>query len=107
MSTTTLVTETPSGEPVAGGGAFPDVYTLTETRARSGPVGLSEQEQEYGDQAAGSTAAISADGSTVAWLGMNVSEQVSSTEAQRDPQLPHRAAKQNCLRNVGAAMRFW
>lgn len=69
--TTTLMTVTQEAggaqqaTPVEGGGAFPDAY--------------SQARGAYG----GSTAAISADGSTVAWFGMNVGAQVSPAEASR------------------------
>jgi hypothetical protein len=72
--TTTLVTATPNGEPVPGGGAFPDAWTM-----------------RYGDSS-GSTAAISAEGGTVAWFGMNVAAQVSSAEAAREPALGSEAS---------------
>jgi hypothetical protein len=83
--TTTLVTVavTPEGVPecqpddvqecqpvaVAGGGAFPDVYAI-------GHLAPSR-----------STAAISANGTAVAWFGMNVASQVSAAEAAREPAL--------------------
>ncbi|MCL2770349.1 MAG: hypothetical protein FWD42_09630, partial [Solirubrobacterales bacterium] len=73
--TTTLVTSTPAGAPVMGGGAFPDAFALANG-AQLGSIGLENGQTQLGDQAAGSTAAISADGSTVAWLGMNVPAQV-------------------------------
>jgi hypothetical protein len=71
---TSLVTTTPEGEPVPGGGAFPDSY-------------------DNRFEEAGSTAAISADGSTVAWFGVNVAEQVSEAEAAREPALNSLAGK--------------
>jgi hypothetical protein len=76
--TTTLMTVTreegsvQSGTPVEGGGTFPDVYSVSP-------------HHHGGD--GGSTAAISADGSTVAWFGMNVGAQVSEAEASREPAL--------------------
>jgi hypothetical protein len=84
--TTTLVTTEGEGEgepkPVAGGGAFPDSYSLSQL---SGLTITPETSSAYGNQPAGSSAAISADGSTVAWVGMNVSKQVSAAEAVREP----------------------
>jgi hypothetical protein len=67
--TTTLITVTPEGKPVAGGGAFPNAYAL----GLGAPFA--------------STAAISADGNAVAWYGTNVAEQVSATELGREPEL--------------------
>jgi Tol biopolymer transport system component len=65
--TTTLVSATPSGEATPGGGAFPS----TESEQKNlGSIDTT------GSQPAGSTAAISADGSTVAWLGTNIPAQV-------------------------------
>jgi Tol biopolymer transport system component len=61
--TTTLVSTTPSGEATPGGGAFPS--------SASEQKGVPSMEA-----AAGSSAAISADGSTVAWLGTNIPFQV-------------------------------
>ena len=89
--TTTLVTTTPEGRPAAdggrpveGGGAFPDAYALSElTETSIGP----EVGYGYDDQPAGSSAAISADGEAVAWMGMNVAAQVSAAEAAREPSL--------------------
>jgi Tol biopolymer transport system component len=92
---TTLVTATPGGQPAPGGGAFPSIYALKETLTqRSVAIGLQGgvSQPRFGDQAAGSTAAISADGSTVAWLGMNLWAQVPAAEAQREPQLTEEAS---------------
>jgi hypothetical protein len=58
--TTTLVSVTPEGDPAPGGGAFP-------------ANGVDGNHNE-----GGSSAAISADGSTVAWQGTNVPAQVPS-----------------------------
>jgi hypothetical protein len=71
--TTTLVSVTPDGGPVQGGGAFPS----TESFAHGTLANIS----------GASSAAISADASTVAWLGTNVSAQVSAAEAARAPSL--------------------
>jgi hypothetical protein len=68
--TTTLVSATPEGEPTPGGGAYPSL--------ESEPVGAAIQFAVAGDQPTASSAAISADGSTVAWEGTNVPEQVPS-----------------------------
>jgi hypothetical protein len=92
-NTTTLVTQDEAGDPAVGGGAFPDEYTLTQTPARFSSVGLEQSSAAYGDQPSGSTAAISADGSTVAWVGMNVSSQVSPAEAARSPSLVGESAE--------------
>jgi hypothetical protein len=67
--TTTLVTATPQGQPTQGGGAFPS--------AESEQKGVRPTETTS-EEPVGSSAAISADGSTVAWLGTNVALQVSS-----------------------------
>ena len=75
--TTTIVSVAPDGEATPGGGAYPS--TLSETEMPRG--GLDESRYNFGDQFTGSSAAISADGSTVAWLGTNVSEQVPGAEA--------------------------
>lgn len=75
--TTTVVSVTPGpdGKPATGGGAYPSAYS--ESRLTSSVEPLNPSRRQFGDQITGSTAAISADGSTVAWLGTNVSEQVS------------------------------
>ncbi|MCL2769503.1 MAG: hypothetical protein FWD42_05255, partial [Solirubrobacterales bacterium] len=67
--TTTLVSATPAGQPVAGGGAYPSLESEPEGRI------LLEPPRE---QPTASSAAISADGSTVAWEGTNIPEQVPS-----------------------------
>jgi hypothetical protein len=67
--TTTLVTVTPSGEAIPGGGAYPSQETEPRT------IGTTEP---FGEEPTDSTAALSADGSTVAWLGTNVPLQVPS-----------------------------
>jgi hypothetical protein len=92
--TTMLVTATPGGQPVPGGGAFPSTYAIKETPAKSDAIGLRREDTQprVGDQAAGSTAAISADGSAVAWLGMNLWAQVSPAEVQREPQLTEQSS---------------
>jgi WD40-like Beta Propeller Repeat len=66
---TTLVSATPAGQATPGGGAFPS----SESESR---LGSTSEAAQWGDQITGSTAAISADASTVAWLGTNVPEQV-------------------------------
>lgn len=66
--TTTLVSVEPDGQPTPGGGAFPS----EASEARALTIGSSQ----IGDQITGSTAAISGDGDTVAWLGTNVPAQV-------------------------------
>jgi Tol biopolymer transport system component len=90
-NTTTLVTTTPNGQATPGGGAFPSTESLANI-AGDPTVGLARFQERDGDQAAGSTAAISADASTVAWLGTNVSAQVSAAEAERAPSLIGRPA---------------
>jgi hypothetical protein len=62
---------TPAGLPVPGGGAYPSDGELS---------GRIEEELPYGDERSHSTAVISADGSTVAWLGTNISQQVAGGE---------------------------
>jgi hypothetical protein len=71
--TTTLVSATPAGQATPDGGAFPS----GESESVSGGVRVPEV-NEYADEPAGSSAAISADASTVAWLGTNVPYQVPS-----------------------------
>jgi hypothetical protein len=63
LKTTTLVSATPAGLPTPGGGAYPSTASEPE-------VSLT------GSQPSASSAAISGDGSTVAWEGTNVPEQV-------------------------------
>jgi WD40-like Beta Propeller Repeat len=65
--TTTLVSVEPDGQATAGGGAYPSVAS----------------EQRLAGQTVEASAAISADGSTVAWEGTNVPAQVpSATEIE-------------------------
>lgn len=85
--TTTLVSVTPAGVAVPGGGAFPSTATLTESKLPSERVQLELPQQQWGDEATASTAAIDADGNAVAWLGTNVAAQVSAAEAARAPAL--------------------
>jgi WD40-like Beta Propeller Repeat len=70
--TTTLVSVTPTGQPTPAGGAFPS------SESEESPTVNIPEFAEYGDQPTGSSAAISADASTVAWMGTNVPEQVPS-----------------------------
>jgi hypothetical protein len=70
--TTTVVSVTPDGQPTPGGGAFPSEETETY-QLRAGSTQL-------GDQITASTAAISGDGSTVAWLGTDVPAQVPGSQ---------------------------
>jgi WD40-like Beta Propeller Repeat len=66
--TTTLVSLTPEGAPTPGGGAFPSA----EEEQHTGSSQVATESQEP----VASSAAISADGSTVAWQGTNVPAQV-------------------------------
>jgi hypothetical protein len=66
--TTTLVSVTPAGQPTPGGGAFPSI--ASEQRFTQIYLNVASSEPTA------SSAAISADGSTVAWQGTNVPEQV-------------------------------
>jgi hypothetical protein len=75
--TTTLVSVEPNGEATPGGGAFPSTDGERQPLNGRGPSSAA-----YGDQPGASTAAISADGSTVAWLGTNVPAQVPSSAAE-------------------------
>ncbi len=68
--TTTLVSATPQGQPTPGGGAFPS--SVSEQRLSQGGIAIESNEP------VASSAAISADGSTVAWQGTNVPAQVPS-----------------------------
>ncbi|MCL2769339.1 MAG: hypothetical protein FWD42_04430 [Solirubrobacterales bacterium] len=76
--TTTVVSVTPggegspAGEPAPGGGAFP-------SQASEGVGSLRIVSGQLGDELTASTAAISGDGGTVAWLGTDVPEQVSGS----------------------------
>lgn len=75
--TTTLVTVTPLGQPTPEGGAYPSSWSEQHAHI-SGPT-------EYADEFTASSAAISSDASTVAWLGTNVPAQVpSATEIEGD-----------------------
>lgn len=69
--TTTLVSETPQGQPAPGGGAYPS--------ERSAAFKLGLGSTSLGDEVTASTAAISGDGSTVVWLGTDVPAQVPSS----------------------------
>jgi hypothetical protein len=66
--TITLVSVTPAGQPTPGGGAFPS--TAQEQRSSNAKVEIESQEP------VASSAAISADGSTVAWQGTSIPAQV-------------------------------
>jgi hypothetical protein len=70
--TTTVVSVTPEGQPTPGGGAFPSEQSETHP--------LSPASTVLGNQITASTAAISGDGSTVAWLGTEVPAQVPGSE---------------------------
>jgi hypothetical protein len=79
--TTTLVSATPAGAPTPHGGAFPSTDSEGHIRNESvGPEDLTAF--SYGDQLTASSAAISADASTVAWLGTNIPAQVPSSAAK-------------------------
>jgi hypothetical protein len=73
--TTTLVSVTPGGEATPGGGAFPSEES--EDYIHEGITSTS-----YGDELTASSAAIDAEGNTVAWLGTNVPAQVPSSAAE-------------------------
>jgi hypothetical protein len=74
--TTTLVSVTPQGLPTPEGGAYPSADSEQEM---SGPIGPSNFSRlQFGDLVTGSSAAISADGSTVAWLGTDADEQAGA-----------------------------
>ena len=68
--TTAIASVTPSGAPTPGGGAFPSTQSLQLL----GGEGISVE----GTEPTASSAAISGDGSTVAWQGTNVPAQVPS-----------------------------
>jgi Tol biopolymer transport system component len=73
---TTLVSVTPEGQATPGGGAYPSAeseQSIFVSTARSG---------SFGDELTGSSAAISADGSTVAWLGTDVPAQVPESKSE-------------------------
>jgi hypothetical protein len=74
--TTTLVTAAAGGSAATpGGGAFPSTDSEKQLPKRI-------PSPEYSDQPTASSAAISADASTVAWLGTNVPAQVPSSAAE-------------------------
>jgi hypothetical protein len=75
---TTLVSVTPEGKATPNGGAYPSTYSEAENTHEIGGEGgfPVESQGSFGDEYTGSSAAISADGSTVAWLGTNITEQV-------------------------------
>jgi Tol biopolymer transport system component len=70
---TTVVSLTPTGQPAPGGGAYPSSTTEGAGGGRAG-IGV----PHMGGVPTDSTAAISADGSTVAWMGTEVPAQVPS-----------------------------
>jgi hypothetical protein len=73
--TTTLVSVTPAGAPTPSGGAFPSTASLAISGAGAeDDGGIAPSPLPPAD----STAAISADGTTVAWMGTNVPAQVPS-----------------------------
>jgi hypothetical protein len=80
-NTTTLVSATPAGRATPNGGAYPSSYSLVTVK-NDHVENESSLPPFYGDQPTASTAAISADASTVAWLGTNVPEQVPSSAAE-------------------------
>lgn len=72
---TTVVSVTPQGEPAPGGGAYPsmeDEQHMSSTAEASA----------IGEQITGSSAAISADGGTVAWMGTDVPAQVPASTSE-------------------------
>jgi hypothetical protein len=71
--TTTLVSATANGQATPGGGAFPSSESEEHMHAA-----VANHGGALGDQITGSTAAISADASTIAWLGTNVPLQVAN-----------------------------
>lgn len=79
---TTLVSVTPEGQPVPGGGAFPSTASQRISGLRIGS-------NEMGSEITGSTAAISGNGSTIAWLGTDVPEQVPGSAAEIDSDTNH------------------
>jgi hypothetical protein len=86
--TTTLVSVTPEGHATPGGGAYPSAYSETEMPHQPIENGSNVSEAgAYEDQVTASSAAIDAQGNTVAWLGTNVNSQVpeasgSATEVE-------------------------
>jgi Tol biopolymer transport system component len=89
--TTTLVTVA-TGEPGAPpqatpeGGAYPSAYSEKYTHQTVGSGGGSSSSSgAFGDQVTASSAAISADASTVAWLGTNVPAQVPGAQGIAEP----------------------
>ncbi|MCL2768480.1 MAG: hypothetical protein FWD42_00010 [Solirubrobacterales bacterium] len=79
---TTLVSVTPQGQPTPGGGAFPSQQSEKLTFGIGASGGL-------GDEPTGSTAAISGDASTVAWLGTDVPAQVPGSAAEIEERTAH------------------
>jgi Tol biopolymer transport system component len=85
--TTTLVSVTPEGQPTPDGGAFPS--TESEQYIRVGTA----QSNQMGDDITGSTAAISGDGTTVAWLGTDVPAQVPGSGPEIEAGIPESSGR--------------
>ncbi len=82
--TTTLVSATPAGAPTSGGGAYP-----SEQAERHLSPPTSSETPIAQEEVTDSTAAISGDGSTVAWLGTNVPAQVPGSAAEIEADTYH------------------
>ncbi|HEV7943655.1 MAG TPA: hypothetical protein VGP17_12750 [Solirubrobacteraceae bacterium] len=70
--TTMLVSVTPEGKPTSGGGAFPSLESEQHMHNTS-------ESPPIGGQITGSSAAISGNGTAVAWMGTDVPAQVPSS----------------------------
>jgi hypothetical protein len=81
-NTTILVSATPEGGATPGGGAYPSTYSEAYFNRASGTTSI---EGAFADQATASSAAISADGSTVAWLGTDVAAQTGEANMWENP----------------------
>jgi hypothetical protein len=86
--TTTLASVTPTGEATPGGGAFPSEESERQMHTSTDPSSL------LGQQLTGSTAAISGDGSAVAWLGTDVGAQVPSAASEIEAGIQPRSERE-------------
>lgn len=84
---TTAATRERAGQPVLGGGAYP-----SQESEQVGSLRIASN--QIGDQLTGSTAAISGEGTAVAWLGTDVPEQVrGESEGEIEPGMPYEPGK--------------
>jgi hypothetical protein len=91
---TTLVSVTPEGQPTPSGGAFPS--TESEQLIYVGTAQISQM----GNDVTGSTAAISGDGTSVAWLGTNVPAQVPGSGSEIEKGISDAAGRQSAASEI-------